>query len=85
MVDSKYFDRILKHKNALIFAGGVATAVVAKKIIDSKIVKDATTDAVASVMAIKKDAEDKMDEIRTDAEAIVEEEKVEIEIEEEKP
>ena len=85
MAGPKYFDRILKHKHALLFAGGVATAIVAKKVIDSKIVKDATTDAVAGVMAIKKDAEDRMEEIRSDAEAIVEgeaeEEKVEIEVE----
>lgn len=95
MVLKENYDRVLRHKHALLFVGGIAAAVVGKKIIESEIVKEATTNAVASVMAVKKDAEDLAEEIRQDAEAIAfeeeieeaEEEKVEIEVEEveEKP
>lgn len=94
MVLKENYDRVLRHKHALLFVGGIAAAVVGKKIIESDIVKEATTNAVASVMAVKKDAEDLAEEIRQDAEAIAFEEdeeeieeKVEIEVEEveEKP
>ena len=82
MIDKKYIDPIMKHKHALIFAGGIATALIGKKILESKTVKEATTNAVAGVMAVKQDAEDRLDEIKADAEAQIEDEdKVEIEIE----
>ena len=75
-------DKAFEHKHALIFVGGIAAAVVGKKILESKTVKEATTNAVAGVMAVKQDAEDRLDEIKADAEAQLEDEdKVEIEIE----
>ena len=85
MVHREIIRQANQHKELLIFAAGVATAVVGKKILESKVVKDATTDAVAGVMTIKQDAEDRINEIKEDAEAQietsdVEEEKVEIEI-----
>ena len=88
MVHKKIVNYATEHKAALIFAAGIATAVVGKKILESEVVKEATTNAVAGVMAVKKDAEDKVEEIRQDAEAIAceeeceVEEKVEIEVEE---
>lgn len=88
MVHRKIVNYATEHKSALIFAAGIATAVVGKKILESKVVKEATTNAVAGVMSVKKDAEDRVEEIRQDAEALAceeecEEEKVEIEVEEE--
>lgn len=87
MVHKKIVDYANEHKHALIFAAGIATVVVGKKILESDAVKEATTNAVAGVMSVKKDAEEKVEEIRLDAEAIAcedefEEEKVEIEVEE---
>ena len=74
MVKREIFDFANQHKSALIFAAGFATAVVGKKILESKVVKDTTADYVASVMAFKKDAEDRAAEIKEDAEAQLEEE-----------
>ena len=88
MVHRKIVGYATEHKAALIFAAGIATAVIGKKILESDAVKEATTNAVAGVMSVKKDAEEKVEEIRQDAEALVceeeceEEEKVEIEVEE---
>ncbi len=87
MVHRKIVDFATEHRHALIFAAGIATAVVGKKILESDAVKEATTNAVAGVISVKKDAEEKVDEIKKDAEAIAcaeecEEEKVEIEVEE---
>ena len=92
MPHRKVFNQAMEHKEILIFAAGIATALVGKKILESKAVKDATTDCVAGVLAVKIDAEDRMEEIKTDAEQQLaeDEEKIVIdveseEIEEEKP
>ena len=60
-----------EHKHALIFAAGIATAIVGKKIIESKTVKDATTKGMAAVMSAKKDAEECFQDMRENAEDIV--------------
>lgn len=86
MVKREIFDFANQHKSALIFAAGFATAVVGKKILESKVVKDTATDCVAGVMALKQDAEDRVSEIKEDAEAQLEEEDEEkklIEVEDE--
>ena len=90
MVYKKIVDHAIEHKYALVFAGGVAAAIIGKKVLESKAVKDATTNCVAGALAVKQEAEDKLAEIKADAEEQVceeDEEKVEIEIEdeEEKP
>ena len=38
----------VEHKHALIFAAGIATAIVGKKVLESKAVKDATTQGMAA-------------------------------------
>lgn len=87
----KIFKQATKNKELLIFAAGVATAIVGKKILESKVVKDVATDAVAGVMSIKQDAEARIDDIKEDAEAKIvdDEDRIEIEVEaeevEEKP
>ena len=81
-------DKCYEHKNLLIFAAGIATAVVGKKILESKTVKDAATQGMATVMSTKKDAEEYFQDMKEDAEEIVidaqEENKKEIYAEEKK-
>ena len=84
MVKREIFDFANQHKSALIFAAGFATAVVGKKILESKVVKDTATDCVAGVMALKQDAEDRVSEIKEDAEAQLEENEEDQEDEDEK-
>ena len=71
MIDKKYIDSIMKHKHALIFAGGIATALIGKKILESDAVKDATTKGMAAVLSAKKDAEEAFQDMRENAEDIV--------------
>jgi hypothetical protein len=65
------FDKCYKHKHALIFAAGIATAIIGKKALESKTVKDAATRGMASVMAAKKDAEECFQDMKENAEDIV--------------
>ena len=62
---------VAKNKTALIFAGVVAAAVIGKKVLESDVVKDTATRALAEVMSIKADAERTVDEMKADAEEIV--------------
>lgn len=81
----EFFDKCYEHKHALIFAAGIATAIVGKKILESQTVKDAATQGMASVMSVRKDAEECFQDIRENAEDIVidahEEDKKEIYVE----
>ena len=67
----RYVDQALEHKHALIFAAGIATAIVGKKIIESDVVKDAATKGMATVMSVKKDAEEVFQDMKENAEDIV--------------
>ena len=71
MRKNEYMERVLRHKHALIFAGGIATALIGKKILESEAVKDACTKGMASVLSAKKDAEECFQDIREDAEDMV--------------
>ena len=71
MIDKKYVDPIMKHKHALIFAGGIATAIIGKKILESQTVKDSCTKGMAAVLSAKKDAEECCQDMRDNAEDIV--------------
>ncbi len=71
MRHEEFFDKCYEHKHALLFAAGIATAVVGKKILESKVVKDAATQGMASVMAVRKDAEETFQDMRENAEEIV--------------
>ncbi len=68
MVYKKIVDCATEHKYALVFAGGVAAAIIGKKILESKAVKEATTNCVAGALAVKENAEEKLAEIKADAE-----------------
>ena len=84
---NEIMDKCVEHKHALIFAAGIATAVVGKKVLESKVVKDAATQGMAGIMSIRKDAEETFQDMRENAEEIVidahEEDKKEIYIEDE--
>lgn len=85
MRQNEFFDKCYEHKHALIFAAGIATAVIGKKILESKTVKDAATQGMASILSAKKDAEECLQDMRENAEDMVvdahEENKKEIYIE----
>lgn len=61
----------VEHKHALIFAAGVATALIGAKIVKSQAFKDTTTKGMAAVMSAKKDAEECFQDIKENAEDIV--------------
>ena len=71
MRHEEFFDKCYEHKHALIFAAGIATALVGKKILESKTVKDAATQGMASVMSVRRDAEECFQDMRENAEDIV--------------
>ncbi|WP_406534888.1 DUF6110 family protein [Methanobrevibacter sp.] len=71
MVRNEFFDKCVEHKHALLFAAGIATAIVGKKALESKAVKDAATQGMASVMSIRKDAEECFQDMKENAEDIV--------------
>ena len=60
-----------RHRTELIFLGGIATAIIGKKILESKTVKDAATKGMAQFMAAKKDAEECFQDMKENAEDIV--------------
>ena len=66
----KYLDKCMEHKQALIFLGGIATATVGKKILESETTKKACTNAMAKVLAMKSEAEETFQDIKDNAEDI---------------
>ncbi len=71
MRHDEFFDKCWEHKHALIFAAGIATAIIGKKALESKAVKDAATRGMASVMSVRKDAEECFQDMKENAEDIV--------------
>lgn len=71
MLREDIIKKSVEHKHLLIFAAGVATAIVGKKILESQTVKDAATKGMASVMSAKKDAEECFQDMKENAEDIV--------------
>ncbi len=71
MTNRELFDKCMEHKHALIFAAGIATAIVGKKILESKTVKNAATRGMANVMAAKRDAEETFQDMKENAEDIM--------------
>jgi hypothetical protein len=68
---NEIIDKCVEHKHALIFAAGIATALIGKKIIESKTVKDAATKGMATVISAKKDAEECFEDMKENAEDMV--------------
>ena len=67
----KVLDKCVEHKHALIFAAGIATAIAGKKILESQTFKDTATRGMASVMSVRKDAEECFQDMKENAEDIV--------------
>ena len=65
------FNKCYEHKHALIFAAGIATAIIGKKALESKTVKNAATRGMATVISAKKDAEECFQDMKENAEEIV--------------
>ncbi len=71
MKRNEILNKCYEHKHALIFAAGIATAIIGKKVLESKAVKDAATQGMASVMSVRKDAEECFQDMKENAEDIV--------------
>ena len=67
---------IMEHKKTLIFVGGMATALIGKKILESQTTKDFCSRSMAKVIAMKTDAEASIQDIKDNAEDIQETEAV---------
>jgi len=61
----------VEHKHALIFAAGVATALIGAKVVKSQAFKDTTAKGMAAVMSAKRDAEECFQDMKESAEDIV--------------
>lgn len=66
-----FLDKCVEHKHALIFAAGIATALIGAKVVKSKAFKETTTKGMAAVMSAKRDAEECFQDMRENAEDIV--------------
>lgn len=69
--DARYLNKILEHKHALLFAGGVATAIIGRQILKSQTVKNSCTKGMATVLSAKRDAEECFQDMKENAEEIV--------------
>jgi methylmalonyl-CoA mutase cobalamin-binding subunit len=63
-------DKMIEHKHALLFVGGVATAIVGKKILESQTTKDYAAKGMAKVLTCKSDLEESIQDIKDNAEDI---------------
>ena len=63
-------DKAFEHKHALIFVGGIAAAVVGKKILESKTTKDYAAKGMAKVLTCKSELEESIQDIKDNAEDI---------------
>lgn len=71
MKNRELINKCVEHKHALLFAAGIATAIVGKKVLESQTFKDTATKGMAQVMAAKKDAEECFQDMKENAEEIV--------------
>ena len=68
--------RLYKHRHALIFVGGIAAAIVGKKILESQTTKDYAAKGMAKVMTCKSELEESIQDIKDNAEDIHTEAKI---------
>lgn len=71
MTHNELLPFVKEHKHALLFVGGIATAVVGAKILKSQTTKDLATKGMAGVISAKKDAEETFQDMKENAEDIV--------------
>lgn len=72
---NEILDKIFEHKHALLFAGGIATAVIGKKILTSQKTKDCAAKSMAQVLTYKSEIEESIQDIKDNAEDIHEDAK----------
>ena len=65
-----FIGKIYEHKHALIFVGGIAAAVVGKKILESQTTKDYAAKGMAKVLTCKSEIEESIQDIKDNAEDI---------------
>lgn len=75
MSNSEILDKIIEHKHALIFVGGIATAIAGKKILKSQTTKDCAVKSMAKVLTCKSEIEESIQDIKDNAEDIHEDAK----------
>ncbi|MDO5849472.1 MAG: hypothetical protein Q4P18_08045 [Methanobrevibacter sp.] len=68
----EHLHELYEHKELLIFAGGIATAIIGKQLLKSETVKKTGTRAMAKVLETKKEAEERFQNMKDDAEDMVE-------------
>ena len=71
MVYKKLIKIAIRKNPVVLLAGGVAAVTIGNKLLESDIVKDTTTRAMAEVMAIKSDAEDIVEQKKADSQEII--------------
>lgn len=67
---NEIFDKMYEHKHALIFAGGIATAIIGAKILKSQTTKDYAAKGMAKVLTCKSEIEESIQDIKDNAEDI---------------
>ena len=63
-------DKIMEHKNLLLFAGGAAAAIVGREILKSKTTKELCVKTAAKIMKMQDEAEEAFQNVKEDAEDI---------------
>ncbi len=63
-------DKMIEHKHALLFVGGVATAIIGKKVLESETTKDYAARGMAKVLTCKSELEESIQDIKDNAEDI---------------
>ncbi|WP_409199981.1 hypothetical protein [Methanobrevibacter sp. DSM 116169] len=63
-------EKLYDHKEALLFCGGIAAAIIGKKVLESEKVKNTAVDTMAKAMVIQKDAEESFQNMKDSAEDI---------------
>ena len=63
-------DKMIEHKHALLFVGGIATAIVGKKVLESQKTKDYAAQSMAKVLTCKSELEESIQDIKDNAEDI---------------
>ena len=69
-MNREIIDKMMEHKHALLFVGGIATAIAGKKILESKTTKDYAAKGMAKVLTCKSDLEESIQDIKDNAEDI---------------
>ena len=67
---NEIFDKMYEHKHALIFVGGMATAIIGAKILKSQTTKDYAAKGMAKVLTCKSEIEESIQDIKDNAEDI---------------